>query len=57
MNKYEKRAKQILRYMDWQLAKRYINAKITHWTESEFKDVRAEDESKEYWETVLSYVA
>ena len=43
--------------MDWSLAIRYINAKITHWTESEFENVRVEDESKEYWEIVLSYVA
>jgi len=56
MNKYEKRAKEILQYMDLQLAKKYINTKIAHWTNSEFEHVREEGESKEYWEIVLSYI-
>lgn len=52
MNEWQEKADYLKRLMGYELAKRYINAKIAHWESDEFIIVR--DNSKEYWEIVLS---
>lgn len=52
MNKWQEKADYLKNLMGYELAKRYINAKIAHWESDEFIIVR--DNSKQYWEVVLS---
>lgn len=54
MNEWKEKADYLKGLMGYELAKRYINAKIVHWESDEFIIVR--DNSKEYWEIVLSYL-
>jgi len=50
MNKYEKKASDLVRKMCDNLALRFVNANIAHWQEDEL--IASRTESEDYWEIV-----